>query len=34
MQANCVGMFGDEEADLRAAQLEDIKALLHALAEV
>ncbi|MQW90948.1 ammonium transporter [Acinetobacter wanghuae] len=34
MQANCVGMFWDEEADLRATQLEDIKALLHALAEL
>lgn len=34
MQANCVGMFWDEEADLRATQLDDIKALLHALAEL
>ena len=34
MQANCVGMFWDEEADLRATQLDDIKALLHSLAEL
>ncbi|MEK7738450.1 MAG: ammonium transporter [Pseudomonadota bacterium] len=34
MQANCVGMYWDEEADLRATQLDDIKALLHALAEL
>lgn len=34
MQANCVGLYWDEHADLRAAQLNDIKALLHALAEL
>ena len=34
MQANCVGVYWDEEADLRATQLDDIKALLHALAEL
>ncbi|ANF80985.1 hypothetical protein A3K93_01465 [Acinetobacter sp. NCu2D-2] len=34
MQANCVGMFWDEEADLKATQLDDIKALLHSLAEL
>lgn len=32
MQANCVGIYWDEETDLRATQLEDIKAYLHALA--
>lgn len=31
MQANCVGIYWDEETDLRATQLEDIKAYLHAL---
>jgi hypothetical protein len=25
MQANCVGLYWDEETDLRATQLEDIK---------
>ena len=34
MQVNCVGMYWDEEADLRATQLDDIKALLHTLAEL
>jgi hypothetical protein len=34
MQANCVGLYWDEEADLKATQLEDIKAYLHALAEL
>jgi len=34
MQANCVGLYWDEEADLRATQLDDIKALLHTLAEL
>ena len=34
MQANCVGVYWDEESDLRATQLEDIKAQLHALAEL
>ena len=34
MQANCVGIFWDEESDLRATQLEDMKAFLHSLAEL
>ncbi|WP_406612477.1 ammonium transporter [Acinetobacter schindleri] len=34
MQANCVGLYWDEEADLKAAQLDDIKALLHSLTEL
>ena len=34
MQANCVGLYWDEEADLKAAQLDDIKAYLHSLAEL
>ena len=34
MQANCVGLYWDEEADLSASQLDDIKAVLHALAEL
>lgn len=34
MQANCVGLYWDEESDLRATQLEDIKAYLHSLAEL
>ena len=34
MQANCVGLYWDEDADLKAAQLDDIKALLHSLAEL
>ena len=34
MQANCVGIFWDEESDLRATQLEDMKAYLHSLAEL
>ena len=33
MQANCVGIFWDEEADLRATQLDEMKAFLHSLAE-
>ncbi len=33
MQANCVGLHWDEESDLRATQLEDMKALLTSLAE-
>ncbi len=33
MQANCVGLYWDEEADLRATQLEDIKTFLHSLAQ-
>ena len=34
MQANCVGLYWYEESDLRATQLDDIKALLHSLAEL
>ena len=34
MQANCVGIFWDEESDLRATQLEDMKAYLQSLAEL
>ncbi|MGE8557656.1 MULTISPECIES: ammonium transporter [unclassified Acinetobacter] len=34
MQANCVGLYWDEESDLRATQLEDIKAYLTSLAEL
>lgn len=34
MQANCVGLYWDEESDLRATQLDDIKAFLHSLAEL
>ncbi|MCO8041432.1 ammonium transporter [Acinetobacter bohemicus] len=34
MQANCVGVYWDEEADLRATQLDEIKTLLHALTEL
>ena len=34
MQANCVGLYWDEEADLRATQLEDMKALLQSLAQL
>ena len=33
MQANCVGLYWDEETDLRATQLEDIKVYLHELAQ-
>ena len=33
MQANCVGVYWDEEADLRATQLDEMKAFLHSLAE-
>ncbi|MDY6525205.1 ammonium transporter [Acinetobacter faecalis] len=33
MQANCVGLYWHEESDLRATQLEDMKALLISLAE-
>ena len=32
MQANCVGLYWEEESDLRATQLDDIKAYLHSLA--
>ncbi|MBP8005956.1 MAG: ammonium transporter [Acinetobacter sp.] len=34
MQANCVGMYWDEEVDLRATQLEDMKTYLHELAKI
>ncbi|CAG67419.1 conserved hypothetical protein [Acinetobacter baylyi ADP1] len=34
MQANCVGMYWDEEADLKATQLEEMKSYLHSLATV
>ena len=34
MQANCVGLYWNEESDLRATQLDDIKAYLHSLAEL
>ncbi len=33
MQANCVGLYWDEESDLRATQLDDIKTYLQSLAE-
>ena len=32
-QANCGGIYWDEEADLRATQLDEMKAFLHSLAE-
>lgn len=34
MQANCVGLYWDEESDLRARQLDDIKTYLQSLAEL
>ena len=34
MQANCVGLYWDEESDLRATQLYDMKAYLLKLAEI
>ena len=34
MQANCEGLYWEEESDLRATQLDDIKAYLHSLAEL
>ena len=34
MQANCIGMYWDEASDLRATQLEDMKAYLLKLAEI
>ncbi|NNG80784.1 ammonium transporter [Acinetobacter sp. ANC 5378] len=34
MQANCVGLYWDEESDLRATQLDDIKTYLQFLAEL
>jgi hypothetical protein len=33
MQANCVGLYWNEEVDLRATQLEEMKAYLISLAE-
>ena len=33
MQANCVGLYWDEESDLRGTQLEAMKAYLHSLTE-
>ncbi|MNC46360.1 hypothetical protein D3C75_953770 [compost metagenome] len=33
MQANCVGLYWDEESDLRATQLDEMKAYLLALAK-
>ncbi|GGH43113.1 hypothetical protein GCM10007354_31350 [Acinetobacter courvalinii] len=33
MQANCVGLYWDEETDLKATQLEQIKTYLHELAQ-
>ncbi|WP_151801768.1 ammonium transporter [Acinetobacter guillouiae] len=34
MQANCVGLYWDEESDLKATQLDDMKAYLLKLAEI
>ena len=34
MQANCVGLYWDEESDLRSTQLDDMKAYLLKLAEI
>ena len=34
MQANCVGLFWDDEIDLRATQLDDMKAYLLKMAEI
>ena len=34
MQANCVGLYWDEESDLRATQLDHIKTYLQSLAEL
>ena len=34
MQANCVGLYWDEESDLRATRLDDIKTYLQSLAEL
>ena len=33
MQANCVGLYWNEEVDLRATQLEEMKTYLHDLAQ-
>ncbi|NNH25415.1 ammonium transporter [Acinetobacter terrestris] len=34
MQANCVGLYWEEESDLRATQLDDMKTYLKSLAEL
>ena len=34
MQANCVGLYWEEEADLRGSQIEEIKAWLESLAQL
>ncbi|OTG85649.1 hypothetical protein B9T31_10840 [Acinetobacter sp. ANC 4558] len=34
MQANCVGLYWDEGVDLRASQLDDMKAFLNSLAKI
>ena len=34
MQSNCVGLYWDEESDLMATQLDDMKELLIKLAEI
>ena len=34
MQANCVGLYWEEESDLRATQLDEIKTYLQSLAEL
>lgn len=34
MQSNCVGLYWDEESDLHATQLDDMKAFLQKLAEI
>ncbi|SEL68714.1 MULTISPECIES: hypothetical protein [unclassified Acinetobacter] len=34
MQSNCVGLYWKEEEDLHATQLDEMKALLHKLAEI
>ncbi|AOA57196.1 hypothetical protein [Acinetobacter larvae] len=34
MQANCVGIYWDEQSDLKATQLEQMKAFLLSLAEL
>ncbi|WP_122901039.1 ammonium transporter [Acinetobacter sp. B51(2017)] len=34
MQANCVGLYWDEESDLKATQLDEMKALLESLAQL
>lgn len=34
MQANCVGLYWDEETDLKGTQIEEIKAWLESLAQL